>query len=75
MGFRGWQIAVLCLVAAGPGSSFAQDKFKPEDFQQWQRRMRLRVFEAMQYIPSCTSCGPRPAELTMEVDWVRVWQR
>lgn len=27
MGFRGWQIAVLCLVAAGPGSSFAQDKF------------------------------------------------
>ena len=30
---------------------------------------------SMQYIPSCPTCAPRPSELTMDVDWVRVWQK
>jgi hypothetical protein len=27
------------------------------------------------YLDDCAGCGPRPAELEMQVDWVRVWQR
>ena len=27
------------------------------------------------YLGSCAGCGPRPPELWMQVDWVRVWQR
>jgi hypothetical protein len=28
----------------------------------------------MQYLRRCDGCGPRPPELEMQVDWVRVWQ-
>ncbi|HET6953449.1 MAG TPA: hypothetical protein VFI47_23935 [Acidimicrobiales bacterium] len=27
------------------------------------------------YLNNCAGCGPRPAEMDMQVDWVRVWQR
>jgi beta-glucanase (GH16 family) len=29
----------------------------------------------MAYIATCPTCGPKPPELTMDVDWVRVWQK
>jgi hypothetical protein len=29
----------------------------------------------IQYLGRCGGCPPRPSELVMQVDWVRVWQR
>ncbi len=51
--------------------SFVQDKYKPGDFQQWQRRMRLRVFEAMQYIPGSTDFNAETVETVDRGAFVR----
>jgi Glycosyl hydrolases family 16 len=29
---------------------------------------------SMQYLSRCDGCPPRPSELEMQIDWVRVWQ-
>jgi beta-glucanase (GH16 family) len=34
----------------------------------------LHLTLTMQYLAQCDGCPPRPAELEMQVDWVRVWQ-
>ncbi|HLM63099.1 MAG TPA: hypothetical protein VK306_02280 [Acidimicrobiales bacterium] len=43
-----------------------------EPFDSTSQPMHL-VF-TMQYLTQCNGCPPRPAELEMQVDWVRVWQ-
>jgi hypothetical protein len=43
-----------------------------ERFDSTSQPMHL-VF-TMQYLGRCDGCGPRPSELEMQVDWVRVWQ-
>jgi hypothetical protein len=35
----------------------------------------MHLIFTMQYLSRCDGCGPRPSELEIEVDWVRVWQR
>jgi Glycosyl hydrolases family 16 len=35
----------------------------------------MQLIFTMQYLSRCDGCGPRPASLEMQVDWVRVWQR
>ena len=35
----------------------------------------MHIVFTILYLRSCAECGPRPAELQMQVDWVRVWQR
>jgi hypothetical protein len=35
----------------------------------------MHLVFTMQYLGRCDGCPPRPAELEMQVDWVRVWQR
>jgi hypothetical protein len=34
----------------------------------------MHLVYSIQYLPRCDGCPPRPPELEMEVDWVRVWQ-
>jgi hypothetical protein len=34
----------------------------------------MHLVFTMQYLTRCDGCGPRPSELEMQVDWVRVWQ-
>lgn len=34
----------------------------------------MHLILSIDYLHRCTGCPPRPAELMMQVDWVRVWQ-
>jgi hypothetical protein len=34
----------------------------------------MSLLFSLSYGP-CNSCGPKPSELTMEVDWVRAWAK
>ena len=34
----------------------------------------MHLVFSIQYLPRCDGCPPRPPELEMQVDWVRVWQ-
>jgi hypothetical protein len=35
----------------------------------------MAITYTMQYLGRCDGCPPRPAELALDIDWVRVWQR
>lgn len=35
----------------------------------------MHLVFTMQYLRTCDGCGPRPAGMALQVDWVRVWQR
>lgn len=34
----------------------------------------MHIVFSILYLPECGGCGPRPPELWMQIDWVRVWQ-
>lgn len=34
----------------------------------------MHLVFTIQYLGACSGCGPRPAALALQVDWVRVWQ-
>jgi hypothetical protein len=34
----------------------------------------MHLVFTIKYLPRCETCGPRPPELEMQIDWVRVWQ-
>jgi len=34
----------------------------------------MHIVFSIDYLPRCNGCAPRPSELVMQVDWVRVWQ-
>jgi hypothetical protein len=36
---------------------------------------RMDLLFTIHYLDQCDGCPPRPSELTMQVDWVRVWQK
>lgn len=53
------------------GESFALDKFKAADYAAWQKKMRQRVFDAMQYAPDKCDFAAQVVERTDCGDFIR----